>query len=114
MQRENMMPLKVDLSKQGLEMCFKDYEIIMLGRQWDDPTSRDGSGILWKYVNDCGESISRASVIFAANRFVDAGIWDAVDRTGKGGHHKLYYALITESEFWDRLLATSNYKLRQK
>ncbi len=49
------------------------------------------SGLIWKVVNEKlkpGGSISRTSVIFAMNRFVDQGILGWRDATGKGGHHK--------------------------
>ena len=44
-------------------------------------------------------SISRASVIFAMNRFVDQGILGFRDGTGKGGHHKIYYPLMAEKGY---------------
>jgi predicted transcriptional regulator len=40
------------------------------------------------------KSISRVSVIFALNRFVDQGVLGWRDATGKGGHHKIYYPLM--------------------
>lgn len=86
-------------------MLFKEYEEIMVNYAWDNakPT---GSGGLWLMVSDKlpeGKTISRASVIFAANRLVEAGIWGFEDHTGKGGHHKKYFAKMTQPEMWKAL-----------
>ena len=60
-----------------------------------------------------GETKSRASIIFAANSFVDMNIWGFKDRTGKGGHHRLYYPLISQREFWDRLADTVKQRINE-
>ena len=80
----------------------------MLLYVWEssEPT---GSRILDKVTNERlleNKTISRASVIQAANRFVDNGIWDYITRTGKGGHHKRYYAVLTEEQLWEHLRVT--------
>ena len=113
------MNIKVDLSKEGLDMCFRNYERVMLYYLWkrtDAPAS--GSGELWRHANKVlgpkengRQAISRASVIFAANRFVDLGLWSFKDATGKGGHHRRYFADMTQEEFWKQLLATAQQKL---
>ena len=105
---KDILNVKINLAKTGLESCFKPYKVLMLKHAWSSMTSEEpeGSGKIWPRVNELlpdGKSISRASVIFAANLFVDAGIWGWKDATGKGGHHKLYYPLMSEAEFWDRL-----------
>ena len=53
-----------------------------------------------------GGSISRASVIFAMNRFVDQGVLGFRDGTGKGGHHKVYYPLMDEEGYVKYLIKT--------
>jgi len=105
---KGILPVKIDLAKTGLESCFKPYKVLMLMHAWaalseDEPM---GSGKLWMKVNELlpdGETKSRASVIFAANDFVDMELWGFKDRTGKGGHHRLYYPLLSQEEFWERL-----------
>jgi len=115
MEKENMeqgiLPVKIDFAKTGLESCFKPYKVLMLMHAWATLTQEEpeGSGKLWLKVNELlpdGETKSRASVIFAANDFVDMGIWDFRDATGKGGHHRLYYPLLSQEEFWGRLAET--------
>ncbi len=102
------MEMKVDLRQNGLAMLFKEYEEIMLKYIWSgvEPT---GSGGLFLMVNSKlpeGKTMSRASVIFAATRFVDAGIWDYSTATGKGGHHKRYFAIRSREELWRSITET--------
>jgi len=105
---QGILPVRIDLAKTGLESCFKPYKVLMLMHAWATLTEEEpeGSGKLWLKVNELlpdGETKSRASVIFAANDFVDMGIWSFRDATGKGGHHRLYYPLMSQDEFWKRL-----------
>ena len=105
---QGILSVKIDLAKTGLESCFKPYKVLMLKYAWAALTEEEpkGSGHLWLKVNELlpeGETKSRASVIFAANDYVDMGIWGFEDATGKGGHHRKYYPLISQEEFWDRL-----------
>lgn len=105
---KGILPLKINLAKTGLESCFKPYQVLMLKYAWGALSEEEpmGSGKLWLKVNELlpdGETKSRASVIFTANDYVDMEIWGFKDRTGKGGHHRLYYPLISQEEFWERL-----------
>lgn len=104
----DILHVKINLAKTGLESCFKPYKVLMLKYAWSSMTKEEpgGSGKLWMKINELlpdGKSISRASIIFASNLFVDLGIWDWKDKTGKGGHHRLYYPLISEDDFWGKL-----------
>ena len=105
---QSILPVKIDLAKSGLKSCFKPYKVLMLEYAWASLTEDEpmGSGKLWMKVNELlpdGETKSRASVINAANDFVDMEIWGFKDRTGKGGHHRLYYPLLSQEEFWERV-----------
>ena len=105
---EGILSVRIDLAKTGLESCFKPYKVLMLEHAWANLTEAEseGSGKLWLKVNELlpnGETKSRASVIFAANDFVDMKIWGFKDATGKGGHHRLYYPLLSQDEFWKQL-----------
>ncbi len=115
MEKEDMdksiLPVKINLAKTGLDSCFKPYKVLMVEYAWASLTEEEpmGSGKLWMKVNELlpdGETKSRASIIFAANDYVDMGIWGFKDKTGKGGHHRLYYPLLSEDEFWERLAET--------
>lgn len=116
------LEMKVDLSFNDLDMLFKEYEEIAIRYMWAEGREPTGSRKIWNEV--CAEMsakypwgkwkdkqpISRASVIFAANRNVDAGIWDYRTATGKGGHHRRYFAIMTEEELWKALKKTANKK----
>ncbi len=110
------MGLKANLALIGLDMLFKPYEQVLVRKMWEDNAEPTGSGALYKHVNEVlppsgrgsgKEAISRASVIFAANRLVDAGIWGFKMATGKGGHHRRYYAIMTEEQLYAALLKTA-------
>ena len=103
------MEVRVDLRQDELAMLYRKYEEIMASYAWGNGIEPTGSGALWVMTNEKlpeGESISRASVIFAANRFVDQGIWGFNDATGKGGHHRVYFAKMTQPEMWKALAKT--------
>ena len=103
------MEVKMDLRQNELAMLFREYEAIMVSHCWGNGVEPTGSSGLFRVTNEKlpeGKSISRASVIFAANRFVDSGIWGYKDATGKGGHHKRYFAKVTQPEMWRNLAET--------
>jgi len=115
---EGILPVKIDLSKIGLESCFKPYKVLMLEHAWANLTKgeAEGSGKLWLKVNELlpeGETKSRASVIFAANDFVDMKIWSYEDETGKGGHHRNYYPLISKDKFWEQVAETVKQRINE-
>ncbi len=103
------MKLKLDLEQDGLSMAFKDYERIMLRHLWrgaDGFRPEAGSRELMDMVNrelppPPGQTPDRrASIINAANRFVDNEIWGYHEVTGKGGYRKIYYAKMAEDVLW--------------
>jgi len=98
------MEVKVDLGRKDLSLLFKPYERIMVEYAWEEGAKPVGSGKLFLMVNERlpeGQTISRTSVIFAANRFKEKyGIWDCTEGTEKGGYRRLYFAKVTQSEAW--------------
>ena len=101
--------MEMDLSKTGYEMFFKDYQIHALQYLW-----RVGGGIsrdVWLQVNTKLEgsisrpSISRASIINYLNDMVDNGILRYEERTGKGGHHRVYSHNYDEPQLREHLAA---------
>lgn len=101
--------MRLDTSKPGLHALFKPYKAALLQRLFevtkhDTHDNAQPSGRLWEWLNENAEKLgvkkmSRAAVIFALNDMVDQGIlkWD--DRTGKGGHHKIYSVAMTPEDF---------------
>ncbi len=107
------MEITVDLTQDGLGMIFREYQVLMLKYLWRDAgDSRPEAGnrelctevnkdLEPKGVNRPGAS--RASIINTGKRFAEEGIWDFREVAAKGGHHRIYYAKITEAEFWKRV-----------
>ena len=99
------MSLEMDLSKSGYEMFFKPYQVLALRYLW---TAESGAKSLevWNHVKAQPESsISRASIINSLNAMVDNGILDYVERTGKGGHHRIYRHRYSEAGLKEYLAA---------
>jgi len=97
-----MSGFKFDPSQPGLRKTLKEYEELALRYLWEIGEEGAGSGLIWRNVNEKlkpGGSISRTSVIFAMNRFVDQGVLGFREATGKGGHHKIYYPLMDEKGY---------------
>ena len=84
------MDLVMDLSKTGLEMFFKPYQVIALNILWrsSEPLS---SRQVWNTANnEMTETISRASIINFLNAAVELGLLNFIETTGKGGYRRLY------------------------
>jgi len=88
----------MDLTKTGLDMFFKPYQVIALNILWNsrDPLS---SRQVWEQANmQLPGSISRASIINFLNASVEKGLLDYVETTGKGGYRRLYSSKLTKPE----------------
>jgi len=94
--------LRIDLGKSGLPMLFKPYQQYLIEHIWNNVSTDEpiGSGKAHDFILTTDDKKSRASVIFFLNDMVDEGVLGWHDRTGKGGHHRLYYPLMTEEQFW--------------
>jgi hypothetical protein len=85
----------------GLLKVFRDYQEEALRFVWKSDagvTSRE----TWNHVNEVFEgkkTISRASIINFLNGMVDDGVLNYVERSGKGGCHRVYLPKLDESGF---------------
>jgi len=101
--------MRLDTQKPGLHALLFPYKAALLQRLFEVTqahTHREaqGSGRLWTWLNENAERLgfkkmSRASVIFALNDMVDMGWLKWEDRTGKGGHHRIYSVAMEPEEF---------------
>jgi len=86
-----------------LETVWKEYQVIVMSYLWKIGEEGAGSGKSWEATNlvlkESGKSISRASIIFFLNQMVDEGVLEYVERTGKGGHHRIYSPAFSETAF---------------
>ena len=94
------MPLSLDSEKQGLAMFFKDWQGESLRYLWSIQPEGAISRAVWLNVNERLEgSISRASIINYLNDMVDEELLTYTEKTGKGGHHRVYRITFNEQEF---------------
>ncbi len=83
------MPLSLETNKQGLEMFFKPYQVEALHVLWRHGSEGANSKTVWDEVNE-KEPISRASIINSLNAMVNEDILGYTEKTGKGGHQRVY------------------------
>jgi len=94
--------MKFDTNKEGLYTLFKPYQVELVEHIWkinEDGRVGVNSSQAHDYLLTTSEKKSRASVIFFLNDLVDEGILDYEERTGKGGHHRVYYPKMDREEF---------------
>jgi predicted transcriptional regulator len=81
-------------------MFFKDWQVESLRYLWSVYPEGVNSRAVWENVNESLQgSISRASIINYLNAMVDEGLVTYTERTGKGGHHRVYSIAFDEKEF---------------
>ena len=81
------MKLKMNLTKDGLEMFFKDYQINVLEVLWKYKKGL-GTKRIWNEVGS--KNISRASIIMFIENMVEIGLIEKTLTTGKGGQRGIY------------------------
>ena len=96
--------MKLDTTKSGLDSLFKPYQGLLLEHIWslNDNVNEKvavASSRAHEYLLGTSEKRSRAAVIFFLNDMVDEGVLGFDDRTGKGGHHRLYYPKMSRGQF---------------
>ena len=98
------MPLSIDTGKIGLGMFFKPYQVEALRVLRNRGSEGANSRIVWNTVNEpLSSPISRASIINSLNMMVDEGVLSFTERTGKGGHHRVYMLDMSWSELKEYL-----------
>ena len=107
--------MKFDTKQEGLETLFKPYQALLLEWIWEiNEHQRTGvnSNKAHQYLQDTSESKSRASVIFFLNDLVEEEILTYEERTGKGGHHRVYFPNMNREEFSAYVVRSINDKLK--
>jgi predicted transcriptional regulator len=103
----------MDLSKKGLDMFFKEWQLQSLRVLWESGEglfSRD----VWKRVNELRtQPISRTSIIIFLNDIVESGILSGTDLTGQGGHKTRYEAKMSEQKLKQHLAKLVKAKLNE-
>lgn len=94
------MNFKMDLSKKGLKMFFKDWQLQSLRVLWESDKGLLSRGV-WERVNEL--RVQPISIIIFLQDMLENGILSGVDGTGKGGHRTRYAAKMSEQEFKQHL-----------
>ena len=91
-------------------MIFRDYQVLMLKHLWRDIKGgkpEANTRELWTEVNKYLEpkgvnrpGASRASIINTGRRFAEEGLWGFHEVAAKGGHHRVYHAIMSEEDLW--------------
>ena len=108
--------MKFDTKQKGLETLFKPYQALLLEWIWklnEKEKTGVNSGQAHAYLQETIEKKSRASVIFFLNDLVEERILTYEERTGKGGHHRVYYPTMNREEFSAYVVNSINEKLLQ-
>jgi predicted transcriptional regulator len=102
------MTLIFNPDSDGLSKVFRDYQEESLRLVWKKGDEGVISREVLAHVNENlnGKTISRASIINFLNSLVDEGVLDYVERTGKGGYHRVYMPKLGETEFKKYLAET--------
>ena len=88
----------MDLTKTGLDMFFKPYQVKSLNFLWDNPNPQSSRHV-WDHVNnEMAEGISRSSIINFLNASFENGLLNYVETTGKGGYRRLYSSKLSRPE----------------
>ena len=94
------MTLIFNPEKKGLAKILKNYQQEALNSIWRNSEKGQTSSQTHEYVNGKIEgSISRASIINFLKAMADERVLNYKERTGKGGHHRVYTPRLNESEF---------------
>jgi hypothetical protein len=95
-----MNGLEFDTSLSGFKAVLKDWQLKAMKVVW---ASQEGanSRTVWNKVNQAlqGETISRASIINFLEAMREMGVISGEEKTGKGGHHWVYFPKLDEIGF---------------
>lgn len=105
-QEDKTITRKLNLDREGWGILFKDWQIPLvqlLGGDTHDVVNPLRSREAWHYINKLGHKKSRASVIFFLQDLAEKGWLTVGERTGKGGHHEVYWKAAPFDQFLDDL-----------
>ncbi len=92
-----------DTSKEDLETVMREYQALSMKFLWERGERGVPSSQVWVHINKIllkkEKSISRSSIINFLNTMVDKGIVTFISKSGKGGHHRVYFPAYDEESF---------------
>ena len=95
-----MKGIEFDTSKTSFNAVLRDWQLKTMHVVWSN-TEGIKSRMVWLKVNQVlrDETISRASVINFLEDMRERGVLRGEERTGKGGHHWVYFPALDEAGF---------------
>ena len=108
-----------DTSKEGLETLMKPYKVALMEHIWEiNEKERTGttSGQAHIYLTETGDRElmkSRAAVCFFLDDMVEEGVLEFELKTGKGGHHRVYFPAMNREEYGQYVTETITNKLKE-
>ena len=95
-----MKSIVFDTSKTGFHAILRDWQIKAMQAVWNNPEGVNSRKVHQK-INQVlkDESISRASAINFLEDMRNMGVLKGEEKTGKGGHHWVYYPAMGEKGF---------------
>jgi predicted transcriptional regulator len=95
-----MYGLEYDTAHTGFGAVLKDWQLKAMQVVWSSPNGAN-SRMVHQKVNQIlkGDTISRASVINFLEAMREKEVLSGEERTGKGGHHWVYYPKLDEAGF---------------
>lgn len=89
-----------DTSQENFKTVMIDYQEICMKFLWENSEEGIKSSDAWRYVNKIlkeeNKSISRAAIINFLNVMVDKNLLTFIERSGKGGYHRVYFPAFDE------------------
>jgi len=114
-QEDKTITRKLNLEEEGWGILFKPWQIPLielLKGDTHDIVNPIRSREAMLYINNLGYKMSRASVIFFLQDLADKGWLEKGERTGKGGHHEVYWKAAPFDQFLDNLCFETTDKLQ--
>ncbi len=95
-----MKGIEYDVSQASFLAVLKDWQLKAMQVVWGSPEGAN-SRTVWMETNKAlkTSTISRASVINFLEAMRALGVLSGEEKTGKGGHHWVYYPAMDEAGF---------------
>jgi hypothetical protein len=115
MLKGKVMGFELATRRSGLNMFFKEWQIIILNYLWSVQPNGTTSAMVWNHLkNFMSEPMSRASVINFLKNMTERGVLRENIELGKGGCHGVYYLNFSESEFKQQIVELFVRKLMEE
>lgn len=82
---------------------LSEYKIRIIGAFFENPSNATSFEV-WDLLQKTMEKPpSRASVINFLNKLVEGGYLQFIEKSGKGGYHRVYYLELSDDQFINKI-----------